>query len=114
MGVETWMEAHERYLYHQIHPVKVATDVGAAIAGVSLLWKRRPAAALLGMFVPAGLASWTIMRRADLGNDHAVVVIGYNADGVVICELRRCYPARDVTQLGWWHQSCDVRAKRCW
>ena len=60
------MEAHERYLYHQIHPAKLATDICSAVAGVYLLWKRRPAAALVGMFVPAVLASWTIICRADL------------------------------------------------
>lgn len=60
------MTARERYLYHQIHPAKLAADVAAAIACVLALSAHRLipgiAAALI---VPAG-ASIFVIRYADL------------------------------------------------
>jgi hypothetical protein len=60
------MEFRERALYHQIHPVKLLTDVATAIATAVLLWQHRAAAALLLGFVPSVVVSALLIGCADL------------------------------------------------
>ena len=56
----------EKVLYHQIHPAKLAADVGGSLASTYLMWRRRFVAAMLAAFVPAVLASVLVIRYADL------------------------------------------------
>jgi hypothetical protein len=56
----------EKVLYHQIHPAKLATDIGASVVSTYLMWRRRLVAAMLAAFVPAVLASILVIRYADL------------------------------------------------
>jgi hypothetical protein len=51
------MTLSERALYHQIHPVKLATDWAAALASVVLLWRHRLAAGLMWGLLPPVLVS---------------------------------------------------------
>jgi hypothetical protein len=60
------MDFNEKVLYHQIHPAKLATDIGASLVSTYLMWRRRFVAAMLAAFVPAVLASVLVMRYADL------------------------------------------------
>jgi hypothetical protein len=60
------MDSSEKVLYHQIHPAKLATDIGASLLSTYLMWRRRFAWAMLAAFVPAVLASILVMRYADL------------------------------------------------
>ena len=60
------MERGERVLYHQIHPVKLLTDVTTAIVAAVLLWDHRVALALVVGFVPAIVVSAILLRWADL------------------------------------------------
>ena len=60
------MDFHEKVLYHQIHPAKLAADVGGSIASTYLMRRRRFAWAMLAAFAPAVLASVLVMRYADL------------------------------------------------
>jgi hypothetical protein len=60
------MQLGERVLYHQIHPLKLLTDVGAAIVATDLLWAHRPALALILGFVPSVVVSAALLRWADL------------------------------------------------
>jgi hypothetical protein len=60
------MDFGEKVLYHQIHPAKLAADVGASIVSTYLMWHRGFAAAIFAAFVPAVLASALVMRYADL------------------------------------------------
>jgi hypothetical protein len=60
------MDFGEKVLYHQIHPAKLAADVGGSLVSTYLMWRRRFAWAMLGAFVPAGLASALVIRYADL------------------------------------------------
>lgn len=53
----------QRYLVHQIHPAKLATDVAASIVSTALLWHRRHAAGLLAAIGPPGLVSALLLRR---------------------------------------------------
>ena len=60
------MNLKEKYLYHQIHPLKLLTDIGAAIGSLCLLWRNQLALALVVMLAPPLLVSCLLMRYADL------------------------------------------------
>lgn len=53
-------------LVHQVHPVKMGTDIAAAIASTALLWRRRPLAGLLIRYLPPMAASALVLAMADL------------------------------------------------
>jgi len=60
------MNRAERVLYHQIHPVKLATDIATAVIAASLLWRHQLWIALLVGFVPSVLVTAALLRWADL------------------------------------------------
>jgi hypothetical protein len=60
------MDFNEKVLYHQIHPAKLAADIGGSLVSTYLMWRRRFVAAMLAAFVPALLASVLVIRYADL------------------------------------------------
>ena len=55
------MNLKEKYLYHQIHPLKLFTDIGAAFGSLVLLWRHQLAFALIVMLAPPLLASFLLM-----------------------------------------------------
>ncbi len=60
------MQLGERILYHQIHPLKLATDIGTAIAATALFWQWRAGLALVVGFLPSILVSAALLRWANL------------------------------------------------
>jgi hypothetical protein len=60
------MRQSDRLLYHQIHPLKLITDVSTATAAAFLLWEHRLGPALVVGFVPSVLVSAVLIRWADL------------------------------------------------
>jgi hypothetical protein len=60
------MDFGEKVLYHQIHPAKLAADIGGSLVSTYLMWRRRFAWAMLAAFAPAVLASVLVIRYADL------------------------------------------------
>src|ERR687894_16264 len=60
------MDFGEKVLYHQIHPAKLAADVGGSLVSTYLMWRRRFVAAMIAAFVPATIASVLVIRYADL------------------------------------------------
>lgn len=60
------MTFREKQLYHQIHPLKLATDISAEIVSLYLFWKRKLLAGLVVAFLPPVIASALIMRLVDL------------------------------------------------
>lgn len=60
------MNRDERLLYHQIHPIKLVTDVTTAIVAAVVLWAHRPVAAAVIGIVPSILVSGALLRWADL------------------------------------------------
>jgi hypothetical protein len=52
----------ERYLVHQVHPAKLATDIGAAAVSTVLFWRHRLVLGLLVFLVPAPVASVLVLR----------------------------------------------------
>ncbi len=59
------MDRREKVLYHQIHPAKLATDIGVTVPSLILLWDGQLLAGLLVMF-PSLVTSALVMRYADL------------------------------------------------
>jgi hypothetical protein len=60
------MTGKEKVLYHQIHPLKLATDGSMALVSLPLLWRHRLHAALLAQSVPPVLVSAALIAWADL------------------------------------------------
>jgi hypothetical protein len=60
------MDFNEKLLYHQIHPAKLAADIGGSLLSTSLMWRRKFGPALVAAFAPALLASALVWRFADL------------------------------------------------
>jgi hypothetical protein len=59
------MTMKERVLYHQIHPLKLATDILASVVSLYLLWHQMIGAGLLVHFVPPIVASALLLRYAN-------------------------------------------------
>jgi hypothetical protein len=60
------MQLRERVLYHQIHPLKLSTDIGTAIVATALFWQRQAGLALVVGFVPSILVSAALIRWGNL------------------------------------------------
>jgi hypothetical protein len=59
------MTRKERVLYHQIHPLKLATDIAASVISLYLLWQQMLGAGLLVHFIPPIVASALLLRYGD-------------------------------------------------
>lgn len=53
----------ERYLLHQVHPAKLATDMTVSLVSNALFWRRRLLPGLLVFAIPPVIASALLMRR---------------------------------------------------
>jgi hypothetical protein len=60
------MDRREQLLYHQIHPLKLVTDVGTAVVAAALLWAHRFFIAILVGLVPSILVTIALLRWANL------------------------------------------------
>jgi hypothetical protein len=60
------MTFQEKALYHQIHPAKLATDIGSTPLSLYLFWAHNLIPALLVTFVPAIIASFIIIQTVNL------------------------------------------------
>jgi hypothetical protein len=56
----------EKLLFHQVHPAKLATDIGAALVSLYLLWQHQLVIGLLTHFIPPPVGSAAVIRFADL------------------------------------------------
>src|SRR5260370_14817709 len=60
------MHLREKFLFHQVHPAKLATDVLSAVISLYFFWQHQLVIALLTHFVPPPVASTMVIRFADL------------------------------------------------
>lgn len=60
------MDLRDRILYHQVHSLKLMTDIGSAGASLYLAWSRLLAAGLLAAAVPPVIASSLVIRYGNL------------------------------------------------
>jgi hypothetical protein len=59
------MTLREKQLYHQAHPLKLATDISAAIASTYLFWVHALWQAIAAMFVPPIVVSAIMLATMD-------------------------------------------------
>ena len=74
------MELRDRVIYHQIHPVKLVLDPGSGLVAVILMWKQHPRAGVLVALAPPAIASFTLIRCADLRPQRCSALGRYAAD----------------------------------
>jgi len=60
------MTPQEKRLYHQIHPLKLATDWSTGIIALVLLWHHALVTAVIVGVVPSAVVSVLLIRYADL------------------------------------------------
>lgn len=60
------MDDRDKILYHQIHPLKLLTDGMSEALSLPLFWQHRLRPGLVLHFAPPILASFALIRRADL------------------------------------------------
>jgi len=60
------MTRADRFLYHQIHPVKLVTDFTTSFASTWLLWQARWVSAAVVAFAPSIAVSVLVLWRADV------------------------------------------------
>ena len=60
------MTPKDKALYNQIHPLKLSTDILAAVVSLYFFWLHQPLPALVLHFVPPLVASALLIRYADL------------------------------------------------
>ena len=68
MPTDPALTPRQRVLLHQIHPLKLATDWGTAIAAAYLLWQHQLGPALIVGLVPPVVVTLALLRWADLGS----------------------------------------------
>ena len=56
------MDFQEKKLYHQIHPLKLATDIGVTPLSLYFVWEHRVLPALLVGFVPPLVVSLAMLK----------------------------------------------------
>ena len=61
------MNPEEKYLYHQIHPLKLLTDWVTGIVALYPLWQHKLALALVIALVPPPIVSYVLIRFTDWG-----------------------------------------------
>jgi hypothetical protein len=60
------MTPQEKILYHQIHPLKLFTDISAEFVSLYLFWRHKLIAGLVAMFVPPIITSLLIIKLVNL------------------------------------------------
>jgi hypothetical protein len=60
------MDIREKALYHQIHPIKLFTDVSTSFVSLFLIWQHKIVAGLLIGMIPSIVVSWVVIRFANL------------------------------------------------
>lgn len=94
--IATAMDLDERLLYHQIHPLKLVTDVATATVAAALLWRHELWAALVVGFVPSMAVSAMLLRWADLepyrGSAFGRYIGRFMTRGVELARLAGLFP----------------------
>jgi hypothetical protein len=66
-NLEAWLiNIQEKALYHQIHPVKLFTDISTSFMSLSLIWQHNLLAGLSIGIIPSILVSLAVIRFANL------------------------------------------------
>jgi hypothetical protein len=106
------MQPKDRYLYHQIHPAKLAADIAAGFASLIPFWQHRLWLGLAVAVLPCVIASALVLRFADLeplehssfgayvGRHMTPAMQALRLAGFVVMALGAWYHAPLAIQLG--------------
>ena len=107
------MNLKEKYLYDQIHPLKLFTDIGAAFGSLYLLWRHQLVFAFVAMLAPPLLVSLLLMRYADLERYRQSTFGKYIARSMSHAMEAVRLTGMAVTALGAWNQSLWIIVAGC-
>jgi hypothetical protein len=107
------MSPRDKYLYHQIHPLKLAADVGSGFGSLYPLWHHHLALALAVMLVPPPLVSLLVMRFAELEPYRQSAFGRYIARSMSHAMEALRLIGMIVVAIGAWHQSRLAIAGGC-
>jgi hypothetical protein len=107
------MNPRDKYLYHQIHPLKLAADVGSGLGSLYPLWHHHLALALVVMLVPPPLVSLLLMRFAELEPYRRSALGKYIAHSMSHAMEAIRLIGMMVVAFGAWHQSLWIIAGGC-
>ncbi len=100
------MNLEEKVLYHQIHPIKLATDWGTTPLALYFFWRRKLLPALLFTFAPPILASFILIRFFDLESyKHSRVGRYVNQYMTPATQAMRVVGAIVMTIGAWYHRA---------
>jgi hypothetical protein len=85
------MTLKEKILYHQVHPVKLAADIGAAVVSLYFFWQHDLIIGLLTHLIPPPIGSFAVIRFANLE--------GYKNSQLGAYLLRYMTPTAQATRL---------------
>jgi hypothetical protein len=66
MDARPALTLRERVLYHQLHPLKLATDLASAVGAIPLYWRHRLGLALVVSLGPPVVVSAALLRWSSL------------------------------------------------
>jgi len=98
------MTPQEKTLYHQIHPLKLATDISAEIVSLYLFWKHKLLAGMLVLLVPPVIASTLIMRLANLETYKQSALGRYIRDYMTPSAVAIRILGTVITHVGAWYR----------
>jgi hypothetical protein len=65
------MTPQEKYLYHQVHPLKLLTDWGTGLLALYFFWRHDFVAAAAIALIPPIVVSWLLIKFANLERQRA-------------------------------------------
>ena len=100
----------DKILYHQIHPLKLGTDIAAAVVSLYFFWKHQLLLALALHILPPVAASVLVISFADLAREQRSP-FGRYVGRMMTRTVEAIRLAGDIiTVLGAWYHSYAVIA----
>jgi hypothetical protein len=105
------MTLKKKILFHQVHPAKLAVDIGAAVLSLYFFWQHDLIVGLLTHFLPPPIASFAVIHFANLE--------GYKNSHLGGYLLRYMTPVAQATRLlgniimvfaAWFHSPIGIAA----
>jgi len=71
------MRFREKQLYHQVHPLKLAADIGATVVCLYFFWMHQLVAGVIAMFAPPIVVSLIMVATMDFSAIRDSALGGY-------------------------------------
>jgi hypothetical protein len=105
------LSQREKLLYHQIHPLKLAVDLGAGVASTWLLWRHDLLLAMLIAWLPSIAVSLVMLRWMDFTRQRDSAFGRYVAHHMTRLAEAIRLGGQIIMWLGaWWHAPWGIVA----